>query len=73
MIFQTATLSYEERLSVYANLILGNCKPREVRDKMGDYVERIVHKTRWKAIWSYPGSDTKDSFNVLVEVNALRK
>ena len=35
---------------------------------MGDYVESIVPKTRWKAIWSFPGSDTKDNFNVLVEV-----
>ena len=68
MIFQTSTFSYEERLSVYTNSILGNCKPREVRDKIGDYVESIVQKTRWKAIWSFPGSDTKDNFNVLVEV-----
>ena len=70
MIFQTSTLTYEERFPVYWDQILGKCKASEVRARFAEYVEKFVQKRGWKAIWSCADVDMKmkESLNILVEV-----
>ena len=70
MIFQTSTLTYEERFPVYCNEILGKCKAIEVKAHFAEYVEKIVQKRGWKAIWSCTDVDIKlkENLNILVEV-----
>ena len=69
MIFQTSTLAYEVRFSVYYN-ILGRCEASEIKTKFAAYVEKFVKKRGWKAIWSCVDMDTdlKENLNILVEV-----
>lgn len=70
MIFQTSTLTYDERFPVYSNEILGKCKASEVTSKFANYVEKMVKKRGWKASWSSVDVDvnTKEHLNILVEV-----
>lgn len=70
MIFQTSTLTYEERFPVYCNEILGKCKAIEVKAHFAEYVEKIVQKRGWKAIWSCTDVDIKlkENLNILVEI-----
>ena len=60
----------EQREIFYWDSILGNCRPAEVKDKMGDYVEKSVRKNGWKARWNCPctDSESQDCLKVLVEV-----
>ena len=79
MIFETSTLTYEERFAVYWDTIFADCKPWEVKGKLGDYVEKTVRKSDWKAIWSCDNinqscsssSNRKHELNVLVKVYTL--
>ena len=70
MIFQTSTLTYEERFPVYWDNILGKCKASEVRTRFAVYVDKFVQKRGWKAIWTCADVDTKmkDNLNILVEI-----
>ena len=69
MIFQTSTLAYDVRFSVYFK-ILGRCKASEIKTKFAEYVEKFVMKRGWKAIWSCVDVDIdmKENLNILVEV-----
>ena len=70
IILKNTVLTCGERLTVYRDSILGNCRATEVNDKMGDYVEKSVRKNGWTAWWNCPctDSDSQDSLKVLVEV-----
>ena len=75
MIFQTSTLTYEERYVVYKSFIFGDCRPLEVKAKLGNYVELCVRKSGWKAVWScdvqrslVASLKNEKMCNVLVEV-----
>ena len=70
IISKTTDFTREERLTAYWNFILENCRPAEVKDKMGDYVKKSVRKNGWRARWSCPctGSESQDSLSALVEV-----
>ena len=73
MIFQTSTLTYEERFPVYRDQILGACRASEVTSNFAKYVELLVKKRGWKAIWSCPDEDVNmnENLNILVEVGRI--
>ena len=82
MIFQTADLVFEDRVSAYKNDILGLCKPHEVSERIGKYIAQNVEASGWQAVWrSTPkSSGLQQPFDVVVEVkwifslwNLLRK
>lgn len=49
MIFQTADLVFEDRVSAYKNDILGLCKPHEVSERIGKYIAQNVEASA--AFW----------------------
>lgn len=71
MIFQTADLVFEDRVSAYKNDILGLCKPHEVSERIGKYIAQNVEASGWQAVWrSTPkSSGLQQPFDVVVEVN----
>lgn len=71
MIFQTADLSLEGRVTAYKNDILGLCKPREVSGRVAKYIAQNVEASGWQAIWrSTPkSSGHSHPFDVVVEVS----
>ena len=75
MIFQTADLVFEDRVSAYKNDILGLCKPREVPERIAKYIAQNVDASGWQAVWrSTPkssGQQQQQPFDVVVEVNDL--
>ena len=72
MIFQTADLVFEDRVSAYKNDILGLCKPREVPERIAKYIAQNVDASGWQAVWrSTPKSSGQQPFDVVVEVNDL--
>ena len=73
MIFHTANLLFEDRVSAYKNDILGLCKPDEVPDRITKYVAQNVEASGWQAVWrSTPkSSGHHQPFDVLVEVSLL--
>ena len=70
MIFHTADLLFEDRVSAYKNDVLGLCKPNEVSDRIAKYVAQSVEASGWQAVWrSTPkSSGHHQPFDVLVEV-----
>lgn len=70
MIFQTADLVFEDRVSAYKNDILGLCKPHEVSERTGKYIAQNVEASGWQAVWrSTPkSSGLQQPFDVVVEV-----
>lgn len=74
MIFQTADLVFEDRVSAYKNDILGLCKPHEVPERIAKYIAQNVDASGWQAVWrSTPKSSGQQQqpFDVVVEVNDL--
>ena len=73
MIFQTANLTYEDRFSVYWNVILETCKPDEVAARSAKYVAQNVCQCGWTAVWrsSPKSSGCEKPFDVVVEVKLL--
>lgn len=71
MIFQTADLLFEDRVSAYKNDILCLCKPQEVSDRIAKYIAQNVEASGWQAVWrSTPkSSGHHQPFDVVVEVN----
>ncbi|XP_034040285.1 SHC SH2 domain-binding protein 1 isoform X2 [Thalassophryne amazonica] len=63
--FQTSQLLFYERFKAYQDYMLGDCKPSEVKDFIGDYVEKVVEPCDWQALWSTA------VFDVLVEVDDM--
>lgn len=70
MVFHTANLLFEDRVSAYKDDILGLCKPAEVSDRIAKYVAQNVEASGWQAVWrSTPNSSGHHQpFDVLVEV-----
>ncbi|XP_020606708.1 SHC SH2 domain-binding protein 1 homolog B-like [Orbicella faveolata] len=71
MIFQTADLVFEDRVSAYKNDILGLCKPHEVSERIAKYIAQNVEASGWQAVWrSTPkSSGQQQPFDVVVEVS----
>ena len=71
MIFQTADLVFEDRVSAYKNDILGLCKPHEVSERIAKYIAQNVEASGWQAVWrsSPKSSGQQQPFDVVVEVN----
>ncbi|XP_053304457.1 SHC SH2 domain-binding protein 1 [Spea bombifrons] len=61
-VFQTNNLLFYERFEAYKDYLLGDGKPSEVEEFIGEYVEKAIEPTGWKAVWH------TDIFDVLVEV-----
>ncbi|KAM4614418.1 SHC SH2 domain-binding protein 1 [Discoglossus pictus] len=60
--FQTNNLLFYERFRTYQDYMLADCKPSEVRQFSGEYLEKVLEPSGWQAVWR------TDVFEVLVEV-----
>ncbi|XP_066290298.1 SHC SH2 domain-binding protein 1 homolog A-like [Branchiostoma lanceolatum] len=73
-VYHVTNIDHQERIRVYTEDILGDCRPDQIAVRFAQYVLSHIEPAGWRAVWrsSSGTTETTGAFDVLVEVDDVR-